>query len=51
MSSLYALSEENKTLVLGTDNFDEYYLGFFTKFGDGGCDLLPFANIKKHDVI
>ena len=50
MSSLYALSEENKTLVLGTDNFDEYYLGFFTKFGDGGCDLLPFANIKKHDV-
>ena len=50
MTSLYALSQVKDTLVLGTDNFSEYYLGFFTKFGDGGCDLLPFANISKHDV-
>ena len=50
MSSLYALSQKNNTLVLGTDNYAEYYLGYFTKYGDGGCDLLPFANIDKSDV-
>ncbi|MBN0970816.1 NAD(+) synthase [Mycoplasma phocoeninasale] len=50
MTSIYALSQDKNTLVLGTDNFDEYYLGYFTKYGDGGCDLLPFANIKKSDV-
>ncbi|WP_412031406.1 NAD(+) synthase [Metamycoplasma buccale] len=50
MTSLYSLSQENNTLVLGTDNFDEFYLGYFTKYGDGGCDLLPFANIKKSDI-
>ncbi|AXE60746.1 NAD(+) synthase [[Mycoplasma] phocae] len=50
MTSIYALSQEKNTLVLGTDNFDEYYLGYFTKYGDGGCDLLPLANIKKSDI-
>uniref|UniRef100_UPI003593C3D9 NAD(+) synthase n=1 Tax=Metamycoplasma equirhinis TaxID=92402 RepID=UPI003593C3D9 len=50
MATLYSQSQENKTLVLGTDNYDDYYLGYFTKYGDGGCDLLPFANIKKSDV-
>lgn len=50
MTTLYGLAFQNKNLVLGTDNFDEYYLGYFTKYGDGGCDLLPFANIKKSDV-
>ncbi|WP_027122695.1 NAD(+) synthase [Metamycoplasma spumans] len=50
MTSIYALSQELNTLVLGTDNLNEFYLGYFTKYGDGGCDLLPFANIKKSDV-
>ncbi|TPR54092.1 NAD(+) synthase [Metamycoplasma neophronis] len=50
MTSAYALSQERNTLVLGTDNLDEFYLGYFTKYGDGGCDLLPFANVKKSDV-
>ncbi|SFW05575.1 Probable NH(3)-dependent NAD(+) synthetase [Chlamydia abortus] len=50
MSSLYALSQEKNTLVIGTDNYDEYFLGYFTKYGDGGCDLLPFANINKTQV-
>ncbi|RMA78636.1 NAD+ synthase [Metamycoplasma subdolum] len=50
MASLYAKSQEKNTLVLGTDNFDEYFLGYFTKYGDGGCDLLPFANLKKSEV-
>ncbi|TPE57427.1 NAD(+) synthase [[Mycoplasma] falconis] len=50
MTSIYALSQDKNCLVLGTDNYDEFYLGYFTKYGDGGCDLLPFANIKKSDV-
>ncbi|AZG68978.1 NAD(+) synthase [Mycoplasma struthionis] len=50
MTSIYSLSQDLNTLVLGTDNFDEFYLGYFTKYGDGGCDLLPFANILKSDV-
>ncbi|AWX42829.1 NAD+ synthetase [Metamycoplasma cloacale] len=50
MSSIYALSQDKNHLVLGTDNYNEYYLGYFTKYGDGGCDLLPFANIKKSDI-
>ncbi|AWX69744.1 NAD(+) synthase [[Mycoplasma] anseris] len=50
MTALYGFAQEKNALVLGTDNFNEYYLGYFTKYGDGGCDLLPFANIKKSDV-
>ncbi|MBN4089506.1 NAD(+) synthase [Mycoplasma enhydrae] len=50
MSVLYAKAQENNSLVLGTDNYDEYYLGYFTKWGDGGCDLLPFANLLKSDI-
>ncbi|WP_438340800.1 NAD(+) synthase [Mycoplasma sp. 125] len=50
MNVLYTKAQQNNSLVLGTDNFDEYYLGYFTKWGDGGCDLLPFANIFKSDI-
>ncbi|MBU4692294.1 NAD(+) synthase [Mycoplasma zalophi] len=50
MTFLYAKAQETNSLVLGTDNLNEFYLGYFTKFGDGGCDLLPFANIKKSDI-
>ncbi|QJR44154.1 NAD(+) synthase [Mycoplasma miroungirhinis] len=50
MSVLYAKAQETNSLVLGTDNLNEFYLGYFTKFGDGGCDLLPLANIKKSDI-
>lgn len=50
MNVLYTKAQQNNSLVLGTDNFNEYYLGYFTKWGDGACDLLPFANILKSDV-
>ncbi|KDE42732.1 NAD synthetase [Metamycoplasma hyosynoviae] len=50
MTSLYALSQKHNTLVIGTDNFAEYYLGYFTKYGDGGVDLLPLANLQKSDI-
>lgn len=50
MSTLYAFAQENKYLVLGTDNKAEYYLGYFTKWGDGGCDLLPIIHLYKSEV-
>ncbi|QJG66938.1 NAD(+) synthase [Mycoplasma phocoenae] len=50
MTSLYAYAQKNKKIVIGTDNFNEWYLGYFTKYGDGGCDLLPIAKIKKSDI-
>lgn len=50
MTTLYALAQENSYLVLGTDNYAEYHLGYFTKYGDGGCDLLPIVNLFKSQV-
>ncbi|VEU70401.1 NAD(+) synthase [Mycoplasmopsis glycophila] len=50
MTTLYAIAQENSGLVLGTDNADEVYIGYFTKFGDGGADLLPICNFTKGEV-
>ncbi|PZW01419.1 NAD(+) synthase [Metamycoplasma auris] len=50
MTALYTKAQQTNSLVLGTDNFNEYYLGYFTKWGDGGVDLLPFANLLKSDI-
>lgn len=50
MISLYAFAQEFDYLVLGTDNFSEMYLGYFTKYGDGGVDLLPIVNLTKMQV-
>ena len=50
MASLYAFAQNKRGLVLGTDNMDERYTGYFTKFGDGGVDLLPIAHLVKKEV-
>lgn len=50
MTTIYAFAQERKYLVLGTDNKAEYDLGYFTKWGDGGCDLLPIVNLYKSEV-
>lgn len=50
MVTLYAIAQERKSLVLGTDNWDENYVGYFTKYGDGGCDLLPIVHLTKGEV-
>ena len=50
MSALYALSRENNYLVLGTDNAPEWILGYFTKYGDGGVDILPIIHLLKSEV-
>lgn len=50
MTTLYAIAQEKKYLVLGTDNFAEWILGYFTKYGDGGVDLLPIVQLFKSQV-
>jgi NAD+ synthase len=51
MTILYAYAQAHKSLVLGTDNWDERYTGYFTKFGDGAADLLPIAHLTKAEVV
>ncbi len=50
MTVLYALAREQRKLVAGTGNKSELLLGYFTKFGDGGADLLPIGDLYKTDV-
>ncbi|OYD26710.1 NAD+ synthase [Mycoplasma testudineum] len=50
MLTLYAKAQELDLLVLGTDNLDEAYLGYFTKYGDGAADLLPIVRLTKSEV-
>lgn len=50
MVTLYAIAQQRKSLVLGTDNWDENYVGYFTKYGDGGADLLPIVHLTKGEV-
>jgi len=51
MSILYAIAQNYNALVLGTDNMDERYTGYFTKYGDGACDLLPIVHLTKGEVV
>lgn len=50
MVALFAFAQEHHALVLGTDNADERYVGYFTKYGDGAVDLLPIVHLTKSEV-
>lgn len=47
---LYHFANTNQALVLGTGNKTEMTLGYFTKYGDGACDLLPIGSLYKTEV-
>ena len=51
MSILYAIAQKERGLVIGTDNADERCVGYFTKYGDGACDILPIAHLVKSEVV
>ena len=51
MSILYSFAQKYNVLVIGTDNADERYTGYFTKHGDGACDILPIAHLLKGEVV
>lgn len=50
MSTVYTVANNLGYLVVGTDNAAEIHTGYFTKYGDGGVDLVPLANLTKRDV-
>ncbi len=50
MSSIYLAAGMYNYLVVGTDNRAELYTGYFTKYGDGGCDIMPLSNLLKREV-
>jgi len=50
MTTLYAVANNFGYLVTGTDNAAEWYTGYFTKYGDGGVDLVPLVNFTKGEV-
>ena len=47
MVGQYAIAGQHGLLVVGTDHAAEAVMGFFTKFGDGGADLLPLTGLTK----
>lgn len=47
MVAQYAVAGERNMLVIGTDHGAESVTGFFTKFGDGGADILPLFTLDK----
>ncbi|HET8595756.1 MAG TPA: ammonia-dependent NAD(+) synthetase [Intrasporangium sp.] len=50
MVAQYLVAGARRMLVLGTDQAAEAVVGFFTKFGDGACDLVPLAGLTKRQV-
>lgn len=50
MTAQYEIAALNGGLVVGTDHNAEGVTGFFTKFGDGACDLLPLRGLSKRQV-
>jgi NAD+ synthase len=50
MSLLYYYANKFNYAVLGTGDRSEAFLGYFTKYGDGGVDLLPIAPLLKSQV-
>lgn len=50
MSTLYTIATNYNYLVVGTDNASEWYTGYFTKYGDGGVDILPIVDFTKEEV-
>ncbi len=51
MVTLYAVAQTNNLLVAGTGNkVEDFGVGFFTKYGDGGVDLSPIADLTKTEV-
>ena len=51
MVTLYQIAQANKGIVVGTGNkVEDFGVGFYTKYGDGGVDISPIADCAKTDV-
>ena len=51
MTTLYAIAGSRKGIVVGTGNkVEDFGVGFYTKYGDGGVDISPIADLLKSEV-
>jgi NAD+ synthase len=50
MVALYSIANAQNGIVLGTTNYTEMALGYFTKYGDGGVDVEPLGDLYKSEV-
>ena len=50
MTTLYYVANTLNYMVAGTGNRSELSIGYFTKYGDGGVDLLPIGELLKSEV-
>jgi NAD+ synthase len=50
MATLYYLANQLKYMVVGSSNRSELAIGYFTKYGDGGVDIMPLGNLLKRQV-
>jgi len=50
MATLYFVANQKNYMVAGSSNRSEIAMGYFTKYGDGGVDLLPLGNLVKKEV-
>ena len=51
MTTLYQVAASNNGIVVGTGNkVEDFGVGFYTKYGDGGVDILPIADCNKSEV-
>ena len=51
MTTLYQVASANKGIVVGTGNkVEDFGVGFYTKYGDGGVDISPIADCNKTEV-
>jgi NAD+ synthase len=50
MTTLYYIANQLNYLVIGTSNKSELTVGYYTKYGDGGSDIIPMGNLVKSQV-
>jgi len=51
MTTLYQIASKHNGIVVGTGNkIEDFGIGFFTKYGDGGVDISPIADLTKSEV-
>jgi len=50
MAALYYFANLKKAMVIGTTNRTEFEIGYFTKYGDGGADIEPIADLFKSEI-
>ena len=51
MTTLYQIAASNNGIVVGTGNkVEDFGIGFYTKYGDGGVDISPIADCLKTEI-